>query len=122
VNPLLVTAALLAIATVLVHSILGERLILGRLQTDRLPSIRGSRTITLRTLRFAWHVTSVLGLGMAFVLLYQAKLNAPDEFVLRCFMLTFFVAFLVALFGSRAKHPSWLAFLMMAVLIKLAVP
>lgn len=121
-NSLLLAAALIAIATVLVHSILGEWLIIGRLQAKLLPSVRGSRTITLRTLRFAWHITTVLGLGIALILLHQAKLAAPDVFVLRCLMLTFFASFLVALLGSRARHPSWIAFIAMAVLVKLAIP
>ena len=121
-NSLLLAAALIAIATVLVHSILGEWLIIGRLQAKLLPSVRGSRTITLRTLRFAWYITTVLGLGIALILLHQAKLAAPDVFVLRCLMLTFFASFLVALLGSRARHPSWIAFIAMAVLVKLAIP
>jgi len=53
-------AAFLAISVGISHSYLGERYILIRLFfRNDLPKLFGSSDFTMRTLRFAWHVTSV---------------------------------------------------------------
>ena len=62
------THVVLIAGLALVHSVLGERCILIRLfrRTD-LPPLFGSDDFTKRTLRFAWHLTSVVWLGVAAV-------------------------------------------------------
>ena len=63
---LLDLAAALVVALGLAHSFLGERYILQRLlRREDLPRLFGSADFTRRTLRFAWHVTSVAWLGLA---------------------------------------------------------
>ena len=72
-----------------------------------------------RTLRFAWHVTSVLGFGVAAVLVHCARLtplDADSARVVRIIALTCAASFVVALVGSRARHPSWVVFLIVAIL------
>lgn len=66
---LLEIAAFLAFAVGLVHSVLGERYILMRLfRRDDLPKLFGGTAFTIRTLRFAWHITTVAWWGFAMVL------------------------------------------------------
>ena len=60
VNGWLRSAATLAVGVGLAHSYLGERYILTRLfRRTPLPPLFGSDTFTRRTLRFAWHITTV---------------------------------------------------------------
>ncbi len=69
---LLIAAALL-VAIAAAHSLLGERYILMRLfRRGPLPKLFGSDWFTRRTLRFAWHLTSVAWLGFAALLVYFA--------------------------------------------------
>ncbi len=59
-DSLLYLAAFLLMVVSFAHSYLGERFILSRLfKRDNLPKILGSDDFTKRTLRFAWHLTSV---------------------------------------------------------------
>lgn len=65
---------MLLFAVGVVHSVLGERYILVRLfrRTD-LPKLFGDTTFTTRTLRFAWHITTVAWWGFAAILLMLAQ-------------------------------------------------
>ncbi len=57
---LLYFAAFLSVALGIAHSVLGERYILTRLfRRADLPKLFGSSEFTVRTLRFAWHITTV---------------------------------------------------------------
>jgi hypothetical protein len=101
-----------------VHSILGERYILIRLfRRNDLPKLFGSDAFTRRTLRFAWHITSVMGLGLAAIIV---ELDAPgDAFARRTAEIisaTCALSGLVALVGSRGRHLAWIAFFAIAVL------
>lgn len=117
---LLISGALLAL-TAVVHSAVGEKLLLIPLQkVDGLPTVGGSTRVAKETLRFAWHVTSVLGIGIAVILVYYASVPklAPDQiYVLRVLSLTCQASFVVAIVGSRARHPSWIVFLLVSILI-----
>ncbi|MEZ8826965.1 hypothetical protein AB6E04_21655 [Vibrio amylolyticus] len=67
---MLYLSAFLLVLVAFVHSILGERFILTRLFTrDNLPKLFGSDDFTKRTLRFAWHLTSVAWLGFACIVI-----------------------------------------------------
>jgi hypothetical protein len=120
-NIYLLISGVLIIAMGIAHSIIGERSIIGPIQkTEVLPSVRGSITFTKRTLRFAWHVTSVFGFGIAIILLHYGRFstfNSDQIFVLRTLSLTLFISFLVSVIGARAKHPSWIIFALAAVLV-----
>jgi hypothetical protein len=66
---LLELAAFLAFTVGLVHSVLGERYILIRLfRSADLPRLFGGTAVTIRTLRFSWHITTVAWWGFAVVL------------------------------------------------------
>src|SRR3990170_5805876 len=72
-NVSLYVAAFLIAGVSLAHSYLGERYILIRLfRRNDLPKLFGSSEFTVRTLRFAWHITSIAWLGLAAILLLLA--------------------------------------------------
>lgn len=108
-SPLLIAAAAIAVLVAAGHSYLGERYILMRLFRRDLPKLFGSDDFTKRTLRLAWHITSVLALGLAVLLvsdIEKAKVIA----------VTFALSGLVSLLVSRGKHLSWVAFFAAAAL------
>lgn len=114
----LVIAAALAALTGIAHSILGERYILIRLfRRQDLPKLFGSDRFTRRTLRFAWHVTSVAWWGFAALLLLVAGQRPPAApGVLSVIAGTFLATAVIAGIGSRGRHVSWIVFLSIAIL------
>ena len=118
----LVLAALLCAAISAAHSYLGERYILIRLfRRESLPKLFGSDLFTRRTLRFAWHITSIAWLGFAAILLLLARGGAVERTtILHAVAGTFLGSALLSLFGSRGRHYSWIVFLAIALLAGLA--
>ncbi|MDP2575731.1 hypothetical protein Q8W40_26310 [Vibrio penaeicida] len=99
------------------HSYLGERYILIRLfRRDDLPKVLGNDEFTKKTLRFAWHVTSIAWLGFAAILLVTVQSTFSKEMIGQIIAVTFFIHFLIALFGSKGRHLSWIVFLAISVL------
>ncbi len=112
----LVAAALL-VAIAAAHSYLGERYILIRLfRREDLPKLRGSEAFTKRTLRFAWHITSVAWLGFAAILVVLSRYPIKPDSLARVVGATFLVSSAMSGFGSRGRHYSWIVFLAIGVL------
>ncbi len=118
---MLALAALFILAIALAHSYLGERYILVRLFRQPLPKLFGSDDFTKRTLRFAWHVTSVAWLGFAALLLQAGSSELTRANVLVVTAVTFATTASIALIGGRGKHLSWVVFMAIAVLCFLAL-
>ena len=115
---LLYLAALILLAVAFIHSFCGEKYILIRLfKRDNLPKLFGSDDFTKKTLRFAWHITSVAWLGFAGIIVSLAQPELDKAHIAQMIMLTFIAHFIIALFGSKAKHLSWIAFLAVSVLV-----
>ncbi|WP_440225201.1 hypothetical protein ACQQ2N_08095 [Dokdonella sp. MW10] len=111
-------AAILAFLLGLAHSVLGERYILVRLfRRADLPKLFGGTAFTTRTLRFAWHLTTLLWWGMA-VLLWQAA--EPDGItragVLAVIGWTSLAAGLLPLVITRGRHLSWIVLFTIAAI------
>ena len=118
---LLYTAAALMFLVAFAHSYLGERYILIRLfKREQLPKLFGSDDFTRKTLRFAWHVTSIAWLGFAFIAIALAHPELTHATIGLIISATFAVHFLIALIASKGKHLSWIVFLLIAVCIYLA--
>lgn len=101
-------AAVLAFLLGLAHSVLGERFILVRLfRSDRLPKLFGGTEFTTRTLRFAWHITTVLWWGFAVLLWQIGDGLASPELTLRVIGYTSLAGALLPLVITRGKHLSW---------------
>lgn len=107
-----ILAATLLALTAIAHSYLGERYILLRLfRRGDLPRLLGSDWFTKRTLRFAWHLTSVAWLGFAAVLLEIVRDPVPSRSVLLQVVAATVAAHATAVaFASRGKHLAWLTF------------
>lgn len=110
-------AAFLIIAIGLAHSYLGERYILIRLfRRNDLPKLFGSSEFTVRTLRFAWHITSLAWCGLAGVLILVAHPPLTTQGLGAVVGGTFLAHGVVAFGGSRGKHYSWVVFLAIGVI------
>jgi hypothetical protein len=93
------------VALAVLHSALGERLLLGPLlAAPSLPPLRLPAGLARQTLRFAWHLTSLAWLGLAWILVAEPRAVAPVGAVLGA-------SGLVALLGSRGRHFAWAVFL-----------
>lgn len=115
-----IAAAILTLAVSLAHSWLGERNILIRLfRRQNLPHLFGSDVFTKRTLRFAWHITSVAWCGLAILLLALALLPFDTSALIltKIIAVTFLVSSVVVLIGSRGRHLAWGVFLVIAGLV-----
>lgn len=103
---LLFIAAFLALITMLIHSIVGEKRLIGPLvnsgdgvmQTD----------LAKQVIRFAWHFTTILGLIAVYVL-FDAAQNFPlvDKPLLALTGAVFLVAGLYDAIATRGKHIGW---------------
>jgi len=107
-------AAVLAVAIGAAHSYLGERFILVRLfRRADLPRLFGSDVFTKRTLRFAWHMTTVAWWGLGAVLVLVAS-GASERSTGAAIAATFLATALLILIGSRGRHLAWIVFLVIA--------
>ncbi len=115
-------AAALVVLVCMAHSYLGERYLLKRLfKRNDLPKVVGGSEFAGRTLRFAWHITSVAWLGFAAVLALLALGSATPYAIGLVIGITFFMHGAVALIASRGKHLSWIAFFAITLLVLYAL-
>lgn len=126
----LVVAALLTFGIGLAHSILGERYIISRLfRRTEIPKLFGSDWFTKRTIRFAWHLTTVAWFGLAVIMLILADRigSGPDgasdlaRDVGVVIAVVFAASSVIAAGASRLKHFAWPLFGAVAVLIWVAI-
>ncbi len=113
-NAWLVTAAAGLGAVGVAHSYLGERYLLMRLfrRTD-LPRLRGSELFTKRTLRFAWHVTTLAWWGAAAAMLALGA--GSPRLAVQALSVTFLLTGIVTLGASRGQHLAWPVFILIGV-------
>jgi hypothetical protein len=119
VNPFLSIAAGLILLAGVLHSVLGERLIVRRLSAQGLPDVMGSAEFTKRVLRLFWHAIGIAWWGLAAVLLVLASLPSLDgtaERIATIIALTFLASSVYAFLQSRGRHFSWAVFLAIAVI------
>lgn len=114
-NSLLSIAAVIALATGVVHSILGEWIIFRHLRESAIvPSLPAEplKSRNVRILWATWHLASVLGLAFA-GLLWQLARNPSATLaansVLSITAAAFLAGALLVLVGTRARHPGWVA-------------
>lgn len=118
---MLLAAALLVFLTGLAHSYLGERYILVRLfKRDGLPKLFGGTAFTAGTLRFAWHLTTVVWWAIAWLLVLAARGPLTSAAVLQVIAGAALVSAALPLVFTRGRHLSWVVFLLVAALVLLA--
>lgn len=113
---MLYVAALLTFAVGLAHSVLGEKYILMRLfRRPDLPKLFGDTAFTARTLRFAWHLTTVAwwGFGAMLVLASRGLLSSVNTLLVLA--ATMAVTAAIILVASRGRHLAWPVFLAIAI-------
>jgi hypothetical protein len=134
-NAYFVAAAVLIVLLVLAHSVIGELLLISRLSSSHLPRLApfalfeapklglvGNPDLALATLRFTWHLASVLGLAFSAILLWLS-LSGPRTdlgFLQQTMAISFGVCSLIVLLCTQGRHPGWVAFAAIAILTWLA--
>ena len=109
---LIYSAAFLAFAIGVVHSVLGERYILTRLfRRDNLPKLFGGTEFTAQTLRFAWHITTIAWWGFSAILVLLAAGAFSFSNLSMVIAITFLVTGTIALVASHGRHLSWVVFI-----------
>jgi hypothetical protein len=102
-------AAALIFALGAAHSYLGERYLLMRLfRRDSLPKLLGGTEFTKQTLRFAWHLTTVVWWGLALLLLQAAQGELTTTSTVQVIGWTAIVSGLFPLVFTRGRHLSWI--------------
>ncbi|MCP2638275.1 hypothetical protein K0817_017105 [Microbacterium sp. HD4P20] len=118
--PVLFIAATLLVALGLFHSILGERYIIRRLlRRDDLPKLFGGPEFTAGTIRFAWHITTLLAFGVAAVLVLAA-LDADQRAIVAAIGITCLACAVLPIIFTRGRHLSWAIFLVAGALCLVA--
>ena len=108
---LLLVAAVLTFAVGMAHSFLGEKYILIRLfRRSDLPKLLGDTTFTVRTLRFAWHLTTVAWCGFGAMLWLGSRDELSAENTLMVLAVTMLVTAVTVLVASRGRHLAWPVF------------
>lgn len=111
-SALYLVAASLCLVLGLAHSYLGERYILIRLfRRPDLPKLFGGTEFTTRTLRFAWHLTSVAWWGSGALFVFMARDGLTSASVSGVLSAVFLLSGALTLVASRGRHLAWLAFL-----------
>ena len=95
-----------------IHSYLGERFILIRLfHGDKVPHLFGSDFFPKRTLRFAWHITTIAWWGFGYLLLEVASGRENLAQTVLYTISTVFILSGIFSFGfTKGKHLSWVIF------------
>jgi hypothetical protein len=124
VNTCFIAAAALAFVVGLVHSVLGEMMIFRRMRkpgrvipTDGGTLLPGSN---VRILWASWHVLTVLGWGMAAILVQLAQPAAhgvAEELIEQVIAVSMFVGSVLVLVATKGRHPGWIGLLGVATLV-----
>jgi hypothetical protein len=115
------SAGLLCLGLGIVHSVMGEVLIFSRLRA--IPGRQTNHGLSPRhiaVLWSAWHLITLLGFGIGASLLSLAQRALPADRLLTAstiLSLTFLVSAVFWIYGTKAKHPAWLVFLVISALI-----
>ncbi len=105
----------------LAHSIIGERLVLRPLMRWSGGGERGEVILSMqqrRVLRASWHLVSVLGFGLA-ALLLAASASGGFGHARTVLAATFTAAAIYWLPATRGRHPAWVVLLVIAALTAL---
>jgi hypothetical protein len=123
-NAYFIAAAALAFIVGLVHSVLGEIMIFRRMRKPGrvIPTDGGTRLLgsNVRILWASWHVLTVLGWGMAAILLRLSvsdSRGADNGVIEQAIAISMLAGSVLVLIATKARHPGWIGLLGVAVLV-----
>ncbi len=124
-NVYFLAAGILAIFLGLAHTVLGEVLIFKRLRGQKLYFSNGEilEKRGVAALWSTWHLLTIIGWGIAAVLLSFAwpnLLSGTIENISKIFSITFLIGGVFWFYGTNGKHPAWVVLLAIAGLLWLA--
>lgn len=118
-----ISAAVVCVLVAIVHSLLGELLIFGKLRTRGVMPTEAAaplRSGNIRILWATWHLASVLGLGFAAILFAIGfGHTALDPFILHAVIWAFAGSSALVLLATRGRHPGWVGLMAVAILVYL---
>ena len=118
-----VIASALAFLVGLVHSVLGERRIFGRLRQDGFVPTNGGKLLAERDVRIlwaSWHVLTVFGWCIASILLWLSLPSSSTSsawFIEQAVIIAMLVGSALVFIGTKARHPGWAGLLAVAVFV-----
>lgn len=121
-NLFLFIAGILTILLSVAHSVLGETLIfrhIAELESSCKQKCALKRR-HLNALWSTWHLLTLFGLGIGSILLWMSILgfNASDQFAVSTVLtITLAGSAVFWLLGTKGKHPAWIVFMIIAVLV-----
>jgi hypothetical protein len=127
VNGYFFVAASILIVTGIVHSSQGERLIFRRMRKAGLIPTDGGTVLResfVRILWASWHILSVLGFAMAWMLATMGLTHTRDVLattVAQSIALALFVSAALVFFGTKGRHLGWAALLASAIATTLGI-
>lgn len=125
-NIYLLVAGILFIFLGIAHSVIGEYLIFNdkRNKGSLVPSKKSAelKERHLRIIWATWHLSSFLGWCIGAILikisLEQNELNSNiTDFIVQSIKYATFVSSLLVLFATKGKHPGWVGFLLIGILL-----
>jgi branched-subunit amino acid ABC-type transport system permease component len=117
VNANLAIAAALAFVIGALHSYLGERYIVQPiLRRADLPRLMHTDWFFQRTVRYAWHLTTLLAWSLGALLFYYSRAT-KDVIALEIVSVTFVIAAVYLAIVSRGKHFAWPVFVVIGLLV-----
>jgi hypothetical protein len=126
-NSYFVAASALLFLVGLIHSVLGEILIFRRMRRGSVIPAHGGELLRERHARIlwaAWHVVTVMGWGIAAILLWIAFPAAERpvlSFVAGIAIASTLAGSLLVLVGTEGKHPAWIGLLGVATLVSMGL-
>lgn len=123
-NTLLFAAGVLSIVVGLIHSILGELLIFKKLREGSFVPTMAREPLRERNVRIlwaTWHLASIFGWAIGAILIKLAGLDLTvSESIIQYIAFSMFVAGVLVLVATKAKHPGWVGLCTVAILCWLA--
>jgi hypothetical protein len=110
-------AGALAIALGLAHSVIGELRVVGPIcARPDVPPLWGRAELMRRTVRFAWHLTSIAWITAgALLLVFAGRLLEQTALLgVRVIAASFLASAALAFVVSRGRHPAWVVCLAIA--------
>lgn len=115
----LLAAGVLMILIGIAHSVIGEILIFRQLRAGTIVPLLAPAPLRERHLRILWanwHLTSVLGWGLAALLILIAVAPDPSSHALhvRIIAIATLAGSLLVLYATKGRHPGWFGLLVAA--------